>query len=305
MPDPDLVIRTSGEHRISNFLLWELAYSELVFTDVLWPDFRREHLFDAVREFQRRDRRFGGLEGLRWEPMSLYRDHGIVLRTYKLGEADRIVVFVTGGTARSGPSPRACARPRAASAARLEPLTHVALQLYEGRELDIVTQAETIDHFRALRDDLDRLPAASTCSRPSTRWPRSGSRTPALPDAARRAADAARPTRAAGRGRVLLEAAGRRGLPPGGGGCVRVRRRPSLVAFDLDEGGVLCRTCRRGVPISADALELLRRVLGGDLAAALREPPTAATHEVDTLAAAALEHHLERRLRAVGMLGQV
>ena len=61
MPDPDLMIRTSGEYRISNFLLWELAYSELVFTDVLWPDFRREHLFDAVREYQARDRRFGGL----------------------------------------------------------------------------------------------------------------------------------------------------------------------------------------------------------------------------------------------------
>ena len=59
MPDPDLVIRTSGEFRISNFLIWELAYSELVFTDVLWPDFRREHLLEAVREFQARDRRFG------------------------------------------------------------------------------------------------------------------------------------------------------------------------------------------------------------------------------------------------------
>ena len=63
MPDPDLVIRTSGEFRISNFLLWELAYSELVFTDVLWPDFRRAHLLEAIREFQRRDRRFGGLDG--------------------------------------------------------------------------------------------------------------------------------------------------------------------------------------------------------------------------------------------------
>ena len=62
MPDPDLVVRTSGEYRISNFLLWELAYSELVFTDVLWPDFRRDHLFDAVREFQGRDRRFGAVE---------------------------------------------------------------------------------------------------------------------------------------------------------------------------------------------------------------------------------------------------
>jgi undecaprenyl diphosphate synthase len=62
MPDPDLVVRTSGEYRISNFLLWELAYSELVFTDVLWPDFRRQDLFDAVRDFQHRDRRYGGVK---------------------------------------------------------------------------------------------------------------------------------------------------------------------------------------------------------------------------------------------------
>ena len=62
MPDPDLVIRTSGEFRVSNFLLWELAYSELVFTDVLWPDFRREDLFEAIREYQRRERRYGSIE---------------------------------------------------------------------------------------------------------------------------------------------------------------------------------------------------------------------------------------------------
>jgi len=62
MPDPDVVVRTSGEFRVSNFLLWELAYSELVFTDVLWPDFRRAHLFGAVREYQCRDRRFGGID---------------------------------------------------------------------------------------------------------------------------------------------------------------------------------------------------------------------------------------------------
>jgi len=62
MPDPDLVVRTSGEHRISNYLLWEIAYSELVFPDVLWPDFRRTDLYEAVLEFQRRERRYGGLE---------------------------------------------------------------------------------------------------------------------------------------------------------------------------------------------------------------------------------------------------
>ena len=58
-PDPDLLIRTSGEMRISNFLLWQLAYAELYVTPVLWPDFTRRHLYEAILEFQRRDRRFG------------------------------------------------------------------------------------------------------------------------------------------------------------------------------------------------------------------------------------------------------
>jgi len=61
LPDPDLVIRTSGEMRISNFLLWQAAYAEFVFTDVLWPDFTRADLEAAISDFQRRDRRFGNL----------------------------------------------------------------------------------------------------------------------------------------------------------------------------------------------------------------------------------------------------
>jgi undecaprenyl diphosphate synthase len=61
MPDPDLLIRTSGEMRISNFLLWEVAYSELWFTPVFWPDFNRELLFEAIRDFQKRERRFGAI----------------------------------------------------------------------------------------------------------------------------------------------------------------------------------------------------------------------------------------------------
>lgn len=62
MPDPDLCIRTSGEYRISNFLMWELAYSELVFTDVLWPDFGADELAKAIIQYQNRDRRFGGVQ---------------------------------------------------------------------------------------------------------------------------------------------------------------------------------------------------------------------------------------------------
>lgn len=63
MPDVDLWIRTSGEHRLSNFLTWQSAYAELVFVDTFWPAFRRDHLAAAVAEYQRRDRRFGGLNG--------------------------------------------------------------------------------------------------------------------------------------------------------------------------------------------------------------------------------------------------
>ncbi len=63
MPDPDLMIRTSGEFRISNFLLWELAYSELLFTDTPWPEFDRNALFAAIAEYQDRERRFGGVGG--------------------------------------------------------------------------------------------------------------------------------------------------------------------------------------------------------------------------------------------------
>jgi undecaprenyl diphosphate synthase len=58
-PDPELMIRTGGEHRISNFLLYQLAYTELYFTDIHWPDFRKNHLFDAILNYQQRERRFG------------------------------------------------------------------------------------------------------------------------------------------------------------------------------------------------------------------------------------------------------
>lgn len=61
LPDPDLLVRTSGEMRVSNFLLWQIAYSEIYVTDVLWPDFRRADLFEAIIDYQKRERRYGGL----------------------------------------------------------------------------------------------------------------------------------------------------------------------------------------------------------------------------------------------------
>ena len=89
--------------------------------------------------------------------MSLYRDTGVVLRTYKLGEADRIVVLMTAEHGKVRAVAKGVRKTKSRFGGRLEPLSHVSLLLYEGRELDMVTQAESIDHFRALRDDLGRL----------------------------------------------------------------------------------------------------------------------------------------------------
>jgi len=63
LPDPDLVIRTSGEMRLSNFLLWQLAYAEIYVTPTLWPEFRGVHLLEGIAEYQKRERRYGGLSG--------------------------------------------------------------------------------------------------------------------------------------------------------------------------------------------------------------------------------------------------
>ena len=96
------------------------------------------------------------------------------------------------------------------------------------------------------------------------------------------------------------------GLRPELDVCVRCGESPEdgdveLVAFDLEEGGTLCRSCRSGGPISAAALDLLRMILGGRLNEALATPESPATHEVGVLATRALEHHIERRLKTVAM----
>ena len=245
MPDPDLVIRTSGEYRISNFLLWELAYSELVFTDVLWPDFRREHLFDAVREYQRarpplRRGRASRSDGL----SALYRDQAIVLRTYKLGEADRIVVL-------SSPRPRQGARRRQGRAQDQEQVRRRASSRRATSRCSSTRAASSTSSPRPRRSTTSgpsartstASPGRRRCSRPSTRWRQE--REPnarALPDAARRAARAAADDAPAGRARVLLEAARARGLPPDARRVRDLRQRPTdLVAFDLESG-------RRAVP---------------------------------------------------------
>ena len=186
--------------------------------------------------------------------MSLYRDTGVVLRTYKLGEADRIVVLMTAGHGKVRAVAKGVRKTKSRFGGRLEPLNHVSLLLYEGRELDIVSQAETIDSLGPLLDDLDRLTQGLALLEAPTSSRRSASRRRTSTGCSSARCGRSTPAVAARR-RLLLEAAAAEGLRPELEACAGCGRPRAIVAFDIHEGGVLCRTCRRGTPISAEALD--------------------------------------------------
>jgi DNA repair protein RecO (recombination protein O) len=241
--------------------------------------------------------------------MSLYRDQGVALRHYRLGEADRIIVFMTAGHGKVRAVAKGIRKTKSRFGARLEPPANISLLFYEGRELDIVTQAESIDHFRPIRDDLTRMTDAMAMleavdQTAQERQP--DARLYQMLVAALRTLserDRRSPLLVAGFYWKLLSM---EGFGPVLNDCAACGATAAaggeLVAFDLSQGGALCRDCRRGVPVSPEALALLRRVLGGGLAGALAEPDSAVTAEVASLATTAMEQHLERRLRAIHVL---
>jgi DNA repair protein RecO (recombination protein O) len=235
--------------------------------------------------------------------VALYREHGIVLRTYKLGEADRIVVLLTQGHGKVRAVAKGVRKTRSKFGSRLEPCSHVSLQLYEGRELDIVTQAESVDHFRAIRDDLDRLGGAQIMLEAADQV---GQEHEADARLYQLLLGALRTLAGTGGGLVvpafLLKLLAADGVRPMVEVCASCGEDTPLVAFDLELGGLLCHSCRSGRPVTPDAVALLRDVLGGRLNAALAEPEGEATREVTHLATSAMEHHLERRLRTVDAL---
>ena len=238
--------------------------------------------------------------------MSLYRDQGVVLRTIRLGEADRIVTFVTQGHGKVRAVAKGVRKTKSRFGGRLEPPTHVSLLLYEGRELDVITQAETLDHFRAIRDDLERVGRAASMLEAVDQVAQEGESSPrlyqllvgALRALAARDAPLVVPA-------FFWKLLSLEGSHPLLHQCATCGSEDGLEAYDQSQGGVLCRACRRGLPISTEALAIVRRILGGGLAGVLEEAPSAATREVEHLATRAMEQHLERRLRSLRVLDNV
>jgi DNA repair protein RecO (recombination protein O) len=235
--------------------------------------------------------------------MSLYRDRAVVVRTHKLGEADRIVVLLTADHGKVRAVAKGVRKTKSRFGGRLEPLNHVNLLLYQGRELDIVSQVDTVDPTRALMADLDRLTQGLALLEAVDRL--TPDREP-VPHLYRMLVGALRTLSSRPTELVVpaffWKVLAAEGVQPELDHCVRCGALEPLVAFDMDEGGVLCRTCRQGAALSPAALALMRQILGGELNAALATPSSPAGHEVSVLATRAMEHHLERGLRAVALL---
>lgn len=235
--------------------------------------------------------------------MGLYRDEGIVLRTHKLGESDRIVSVLTLGRGKVRAVAKGVRKTKSRFGARLEPPTNVQLLLYEGRELDIITQAETVDHFRVIRDDLERLTRAVSMLEAADQLGLEGEPNPALYQmllgALRTLAGHCGPLVVPA---FFLKVLALEGYRPVVDRCVECGATEGLVSFDLESGGTRCAQDRRGPSVSTEALLLVNDILGGRLGSALQVDPSPATSEVDHLAVRAMEHHLERRLRSIEIL---
>ncbi len=235
--------------------------------------------------------------------MTLFRDRGVVLRTIRLGEADRIVTLMTEQHGKVRAVAKGVRRTTSKFGSRLEPLSHVALLGWQGRgDLDTINQVEVIDTFRPVREDLDRMSAAMSMLEVVDQIGQERHGNPRLYEMLVGAMGAL-----AGHNSPMvapaffLKALALEGSEPVLEVCVSCGEEDTeaLVAFDLVEGGVLCRSCRRGRALSPGGLALLRRTLGGGLAGVLAEPRSPITDEVTALATEAMEAHLDRRLRSV------
>ena len=237
----------------------------------------------------------------------LYRDQGVVLRTIKLGEADRIVSVFTQGHGKIRAVAKGVRKTASRFGSRLEPTSHVALQCYQGRELDVVTQVETIDVLRPLREGYGVLTHAMSMLEAVDQVTPERERNPALyrllVGALRTLAMTPSPVVTPAFFWKLLSL---EGFHPMLDACARCGAEGPFSAFDLSEGGVLCDQCAPfagGRAVGADALAFLARIVGGDVRGALADPPpTDVIGVVERLGVSALEFQLERRLRSAALL---
>jgi DNA repair protein RecO (recombination protein O) len=237
--------------------------------------------------------------------VALYRQEAVVLRTYKLGEADRIVVLYTRSRGKVRAVAKGVRRTRSKFGSRLEPGSVVHLQLYEGRNLDIVTQAETAQLFPSLRSDIEAFGRASVLLEIVDQVAVEGGSNPAiyklLTGALAELDRAGNPLVVPAFVAKLLVL---EGVQPHLGSCVQCGATEDLVSIAVSEGGVLCRAHRRGEPVSNEARLAFQSVIEGRVRQLLDTASPRTASEVEVLAGRMIEQHLERRLRTSIVLTQ-
>jgi DNA repair protein RecO (recombination protein O) len=231
--------------------------------------------------------------------VATYRDEAIAIRSIRLGEADRIVTFLTPEHGKVRAVAKGVRKTKSKLGGRVEPPSHVSLMCWRGRELDVVTQAETLDAFRPVRESLELFSGAISMLEVADQVALERTASPELFALTLNALRTlARTTSPLVPGAYFLKLLVLEGVGPVASGCASCGDAGPLVAFDPGAGGFLCRRCRRGMAVGPEIVELVQAVLSGGLARVLAETPVALASELDRVAVAAVEHHLDRRLRA-------
>ncbi len=235
--------------------------------------------------------------------MPLYREKGVVLRSYKLGEADRIIVLLTQGRGKVRAVAKGVRRTKSKFGSRLEAASVVQLQLYEGRNLDIITQAERVESFSELRADFGRYGRAALLLEIVDSTIVEGESNPAL---FKMLTGALRELDRTGNNLVVPAFVAKllvlEGVQPRVDSCVSCGSTENLATIQIHEGGVLCSNCPRGERLSTAARLALVDIFANRVRHVLETTPPAIAQELETLAARLVEQHTERRLRAPSVL---
>ncbi len=237
--------------------------------------------------------------------MALYRDDGVILRNYKLGEADRIVILFTRTRGKVRAVAKGVRRTKSKFGSRLEPGSIVHGQFYEGRNLDIVTQAESAAVLPALRTDLGRYGRAAVMLEIVDQISEEGQSNPALYQLLSGAlAELDRDGNPLVVPAFVVKVLVLEGVQPLLDTCVSCGSTDRLVAIDMSHGGVLCQTCRSGDPISDAAREALMHVFDGRVRHVLDTTGSELAAELEALSSRLIEQHIERRLRSSSVVDQ-
>ena len=231
--------------------------------------------------------------------MPLYKEQGIILRTMRLGEADRIISVFTQGSGKVRAVAKGVRKTKSKFGGRLEPFTHVDLMLYKGRELDIVTQCETLTSFRAIREDYVRFAAGEAILEVTDRVVEERERNVRqfmlLLGALRALAEGQEPAPIVDA--YLLRTASLAGFRPHLRACASCGRPGPHARFSVAQGGLVCETCRTAtaVRVGEATVPYLAHLLEQEWTV---EATDDARREASGLVRAYVEYHFDRSLRA-------